>query len=143
MITKVNPVEYLRPIDRFNKMMEDLWGETPVLITPWSPAVDIKETPSELVFMIELPGIHEEDVEVEVRNENMLVVRGRREMRDEEKREDYVRIERHYGAFERMFTLNQPVLVDKIVALFRDGILTVTIPKVAAPKPLKVPIHKP
>lgn len=142
MITRMNPMDKVRPFERFNKLMEDLWVDTPMFLTPWTPPVDIRETAKEFVFTFELPGVHEEDVEIEVRNDNVLWVRGKREMLGEVKREEYLRVERTYGMFERAFTLYGKVLPEKIVATFKDGLLTVVVPKVAMPSPKKVAIHR-
>lgn len=143
MITRYNPVERFRAFDRFNQMMDEMFANTPnlELTAPWSPLVDVKETEKELTFIVELPGVAEKDIDVEV-VENRLTITGKREMNVEEKKEDYVRIERSYGTFMRTFNLDWPVKPELIKANFKDGVLRVTVPKAAVPQPKKVLVHK-
>lgn len=136
MITHLAPIERFRSFEHFNKMMEEMlggWNST------WSPVVDVKETEKELTFVCELPGLTEKDVTVEIRD-NLLTITGTREFCDEEKKKDYVRIERSYGTFQRSFSLNSPVKPDKIQATFKDGLLMVVIPKIETPQPKKIPV---
>lgn len=136
MITSLAPIERFRSFEHFNKMMEEMfsgWTNT------WAPIVDIKETEKELTFICELPGLTEKDVNVEVRD-NLLTITGKREFCGEEKKEDYVRIERSYGTFQRTFTLNTPVKPEEIKATFKDGLLMVLVPKIEAPLPKKIPV---
>ena len=135
-MTSLAPIDKLGRFDRFNKMMEDMfqgWSKV------WSPVVDIKETDKDLTFVCELPGLNEKDVEVEVR-ENMLTISGKREFHEKETKEDYIRIERSYGAFQRTFSLEAPVKPDMVEAKFKDGLLTVVVPKVELPQPKKIPV---
>jgi HSP20 family protein len=136
MITNLAPIERFRSFEHFNKMMEEMlsgWTST------WTPMVDVKETEKELTFICELPGMTEKDVNVEVR-ENLLTISGKREFVDETKKKDYVRVERSYGSFFRSFTLDSMVKPEKIQATFKDGLLTVVVPKIEAPKPKKIPV---
>ncbi|RMG25755.1 MAG: Hsp20/alpha crystallin family protein, partial [Armatimonadetes bacterium] len=71
---------------------------------------------------------------------DVLTIRGKREFSDEEKRDDYVRIERSYGSFQRSFTIGVPVKADEISATYRDGILTVVVPKADEVKPRKIEV---
>jgi HSP20 family protein len=93
----------------------------------WSPAVDVYETPECFVLSAELPGLRRDDITIEVQ-QDMLILRGSRPHVD---RPDarFHRIERGHGAFSRAFRLNAPVRVDAIAADFRDGVLTVLVPK--------------
>lgn len=131
--------ERMRPFDRFNRMMEEFF-ETPNVFRNWMPTVDVKETDNEFTFVAELPGVREENIDVEVIGD-ALHIRGRRDFMDEEKREDYVRIERSYGTFHRMFTLEHPVKPDDIVATFKDGLLMVRVPKLEGVKPYRVEVR--
>ena len=109
--------------------------------TARTPACDIYETEKELVLKMELPDVPKEFVHVTVEN-NVLTVRGERKFEENVDRENYHRIERNYGEFMRSFTL--PAFVDgnRIVADFRDGVLTVTLPKneEARPKQIEVKV---
>lgn len=127
MITRW-PGERLRSFDRFNQVMEDMLGGSD-LRSAWAPNVDVKETPKALTFIVELPGMDEKDVNVELLG-NILTIRGSREFNQEEKKDDYVRVERSFGTFQRSFTLDVPVKEDEIHAGFKKGLLTVTVPKV-------------
>lgn len=126
MITRW-PGERLRSFDRFNQMMEDFINGDE-LRTSWSPLVDVKETAKELTFEVELPGLQEKDVNVELIGDT-LTISGSRETQSEEKKDEYVRIERSYGSFRRSFTLDIPVKREEINATFKNGLLTVTVPK--------------
>ncbi len=126
MITRW-PGERLQSFNRFSKMMEEMFG-TEEFRGTWTPMVDVKETPKVLTFIAELPGMHEKDVEVELIGDT-LTIRGSREFTKEEDKDEYVRIERNYGTFQRSFTLDIPVKQDEILASFKNGLLTVTVPK--------------
>lgn len=127
MITRF-PTLPIRSMDRLSKMMEDLLPEPDALRQGWYPSVDVKETDQEVVFLMDLPGVKEEDIEVEL-NGDLLTLCGRREHVEEEKRKDYVRIERESGEFRRSFTLNFAAKPEKIVAEHQNGVLKVTVPK--------------
>ncbi|MFQ3581429.1 MAG: Hsp20/alpha crystallin family protein [Chloracidobacterium sp.] len=94
----------------------------------WSPAVDIYETEKEIVLKAELPDVKQEDIRVSVDN-NRLSVTGERKFESEVKRENYHRIERSYGSFARTFTLPPTVDQDGIRAEYKQGVLTVSLPK--------------
>ena len=107
----------------------------------WSPNVDVNETDKEYLLHAELPGIDKKEIEVSV-NDSVLTLRGER--RFEEKKEDtennYLFRENRYGKFERSFRFSETVLEDKISAKYKDGILTITIPKAEIPEAHKVEI---
>lgn len=131
--------ERMRSFDRFSKMMEEVFGTGEEFRGVWSPTVDVKETPKELIFIAELPGLVQKDIDVEM-NGDILTIRGVREALNETEKENYVRIERSFGTFQRSFTLDVPVKPDKIDAVYKDGILTVTVPKSESALPRKVSI---
>ena len=107
----------------------------------WQPAVDIHETSKELRLDLELPGILEEDVEVEVEN-GMLTVRGQKSAERKEEGEEgrYHLVERSYGTFFRSFQLPPGVDEKQIGADFDKGVLRITIPKAALPQPRRIQI---
>jgi HSP20 family protein len=141
MSTLIAPIERYRTFDRFNKLAHELFENTGGLtsLVPWAPLVDVKQTPKETTFLIDLPGLEEKDVEIEI-DRDVLTISGRREMRKDERREDFVRLERSYGSFQRSFTLESAVKPELVKAQFKDGLLTVTVPRVPALEPKKVPI---
>src|SRR4030081_3984561 len=106
----------------------------------WTPAVDIKETDNDIRIDLELPGLRPEDVEITAEN-GLLTIRG--EKRSERKEGDDGRfhvVERSYGTFMRTFTLPQGVDENQIQAEFKDGVLSIRIPKTALPQPKRIQI---
>ena len=97
----------------------------------WTPAVDLCETADRFVLSIELPGLTRDQIKIDIRDET-LTVRGERPVRHEEGFH-FHRVERGHGAFSRSFPLPQPVRDDEIEAEFRDGVLTVVVPKTTPP----------
>ena len=95
-----------------------------------SPAVDIAETEKAYEITAELPGIDEKNVEVKFAN-GVLTIKGEKQEQKEEKKKDYYLSERNYGSFQRAFQVPDSVDTDKIEATFKNGVLTVTLPKSA------------
>ena len=112
---------------------------------PWIPPVDIRETENELVVKADIPDMKFEDIDVRLEN-GTLTLRGERhfEKETEEKKEDgaWHRVERAYGTFERVFTLPDTVNPDGVKADYKNGALTITLPKkeIAKPRQVKVQI---
>lgn len=109
-------------------------------LTAWSPSVDVYETENDLVIKADLPEVIEKDIDVRVEN-NMLTIRGERKLEQRVKEENYLRMERSYGFFTRSFSLPNTVNTEQIQAQYRDGVLTVTLPKRAESKPKQVKIN--
>ncbi|HZP82782.1 MAG TPA: Hsp20/alpha crystallin family protein [Chthonomonadaceae bacterium] len=105
----------------------------------WSPPVDVYEDKDSIVLKVELPGVQQNEIDIEMAGET-LTIRGERKFEDEARRENYIRIERQYGAFQRSFTIGIPIEEDKVKATYRNGILEITIPKSEATKPKKVQV---
>ena len=95
----------------------------------WTPAVDLYETADRFVLSIELPGLKRDQIKIELQHD-MLTVRGERAVQHEEGAR-FHRVERGHGPFARTFTLPQPADGDRVQAEFRDGVLTVVIPKLS------------
>jgi len=108
--------------------------------TNWRPAVDVFDGDDKLVIKAELPGIEKKDIEVDVR-EGVLTLRGERSYENEVKEHNCYRKERSYGKFHRSFTLPENVETEKIEASFKDGVLTLDIPKSEERKPKKIAVH--
>lgn len=106
---------------------------------PWSPAVDILESENELVVKADLPEVNEKDIDVQVENQT-LTIRGERKFEKEENA-GFHRIERSYGSFLRSFAVPSTVETDKVAAQYRNGVLTVRLPKKEAAKPRQVKIQ--
>src|SRR5262245_45196239 len=105
----------------------------------WSPPVDVYEDQDAIVIKVDLPGMKQEEIDIE-RNNETLTIKGERKFEDEARREKYVRVERQYGLFQRSFTIGIPVEAEKVKATYRDGILELTLPKAEAVKPKKVQV---
>jgi HSP20 family protein len=94
----------------------------------WMPAMDIRESKDAIEVMAELPGIDAKDVDVSVQ-ENMLTIRGERRREEVKEDETVHRTEREYGVFERSFSLPRSADPEKIAASYKDGVLSLTVPK--------------
>jgi HSP20 family protein len=93
-----------------------------------APSIDVSETDSEIKVEAELPGVDQKDVEVVV-TDNVLTIKGEKKAEKEEKKKDYHLVERSYGGFARSVTLPFAAEPDKAKASFKNGVLTVTLPK--------------
>ena len=105
----------------------------------WTPAVDIAEHDDEYLVKVELPGVNKDDVKITLEN-NILTIRGEKKQEKETKKENYHRIERSYGSFQRSFTLPTSVKSDKIDAAYKDGILQIALPKAEEAKPKQIEV---
>jgi HSP20 family protein len=105
----------------------------------WTPAVDMYEGDEAFTLTAELPGFSKDDVQVEIKD-NRLTLRGERKREAEVKEAQYHRVERVYGAFQRSIRLPALVDADKAEAVFKDGVLKLTLPKAeeAKPKPISI-----
>jgi HSP20 family protein len=108
-------------------------------ITTWAPAVDIYETPNELVVKADLPDVNEKDIDIRVEN-NLLTIRGERKFESSVSEDNYLRVERTYGSFSRSFTLPNTVNAETIHAEYKNGVLTVNLPKREESKPRQVKV---
>ena len=105
----------------------------------WAPAVDVYETENELVVKADLPDVQEKDIDVRVEN-NTLTIRGERRFSNEVHEDNYLRVERAYGTFTRSFSLPDTVNTEAIKAEYRDGVLSVRMPKREETKPKQIKI---
>jgi HSP20 family protein len=94
----------------------------------WVPAVDIVEREHEITLKAELPGVEPRDVAISLEN-NVLTLQGHRESEKEVRKENYYRMERATGAFARSFTIPVSIDSDRVTADFKNGLLTITLPK--------------
>ncbi len=105
----------------------------------WIPAMDVVETDDSFVLRADLPGMSEQDVNIEL-EDNVLTISGERKAEHERNGEGYYRVERAWGAFSRSLTLPEGVEADAVKASFDTGVLEVRIPKPEQQKPRKVQI---
>jgi HSP20 family protein len=105
----------------------------------WIPAIDLVETESDFVLRADLPGLSEDDVNIEL-EDNVLTVSGERKSEHEESKQGYYRVERSSGSFRRTLTLPEGVDADSVKATFDRGVLEIRVPKPEQRKPRKVQI---
>jgi HSP20 family protein len=105
----------------------------------WAPPVDVSENENEMTIRLDLPGVDRESVDVQLTGET-LVIRGERRFERREG-ESTIHLERPFGTFQRSFNLSVPVQADRVNAGYKDGVLTVTLPKQEAVKPRKIQIQ--
>lgn len=105
----------------------------------WVPPADIYETDNDLVVVTDLPGVDPKTVDVRVEN-NVLTIRGERHFEQKVEKENFFRAERPYGTFARSFTLSSAVDTDKIRANYRNGVLSISLPKAEQAKPKRIQI---
>ena len=140
-IVRWNPLGSLAgmEIDRLNRMFADFQNEA--FNQAWVPAVDIYETDShEVVIKAELPDVKKEGINVTFEN-NVLTLSGERKQEETTKREQYQRVERHFGSFSRSFTLPATVDASRIVASYKDGVLTIRLPRREEAKPKQISVN--
>lgn len=125
-------------------LMEELWrgpfGGFPMLERAEFPVVDVSESENEIMVKAELPGMEAKDVDITLEN-NQLLIKGEKRFEEEEKKENYHRIERSYGSFFRSIPMPVKVKAEGIKAKFEKGILNITLPKDEAAKSRKIEIE--
>jgi HSP20 family protein len=109
-------------------------------LVEWVPVVDVMETDEDFQIRAELPGVEKEDVKLSVEN-GVLAISGHREQDKEEKGKRYHRIERAYGSFARSFTMPDVVDEQKVTAEFKNGVLTVRLPKSEKARPKSIEVR--
>jgi HSP20 family protein len=121
--------------DSINRLFNESNGR------PWVPAVDIKETENDLILKADVPDVDMKDIDIRVEN-GTLTIRGERKFESEKKDGSWHRVERSYGTFERAFTLPETVNFDAVKADYKNGVLTVILPKkeMAKPRQIKVAV---
>ncbi|MGA9121664.1 MAG: Hsp20/alpha crystallin family protein [Bacteroidota bacterium] len=140
------PSDILGMQKEINRMFEEFFrGEEDDLGLPsssWRPAVDIVEKDGEYLAKVEIPGVNKDDVKVSLM-ENVLTIRGEKTQEKKEESTNYHHIERFSGSFQRSFELPGRVKTDKIDAEYKDGILTIRLPKAEESKTrqIEVKVH--
>lgn len=128
---------FRKEMDRF---LERFWDvdETPT-VGAWNPRVDLSETKEALMLKAEMPGIEPKDLQLTIEN-GVITLQGEKRQETEDKGERYYRTERNYGSFVRSLRLPANVDATKVTALFKHGVLTVTMLKAAEARGTTVPI---
>ena len=115
----------------FDKLFDDFYrsySEGSEDVSSGYPVVDIRETKDDFIISAEMPDVNKEDVNINL-SDNTLTIKGEKKKEEEKKGENYHRVERSYGTFQRSFTLPTKVENNKIKANYKDGILVITLPK--------------
>jgi HSP20 family protein len=139
-LTPWAPMSSLRQeMDRLFDRFFEPQTEEALALGEWAPSLDLTETKDALVVKVEVPGLDPKDIQISLQ-EQLLTIKGEKKVEKEEKDERRHRVERAYGAFTRAIRL--PVAVDgeKVTAGFKNGVLTVTLPKTPAAKGTTIPI---
>jgi HSP20 family protein len=144
-LVKYNPLRELRTMqDQMNRLLNLSWNHDlpseDIKEGLWQPAVDIYETTDSIVIKAELPDVDQKDIEVRI-EDGTLILKGERKHGDEVKKENYHRIERYFGSFQRSFNLPTTVDQEKIEANCDKGILTIVLPKKEATQPKLINIQ--
>ena len=143
-IVKYNPFRDLRTMqEQMNRLLDMAWnrefGEE-LREGVWQPPVDIYEDENSVVIKAEVPDVDQKDIEVRI-EDNTLTLRGERKHNNEVKKENYHRVERYYGQFQRIFTLPQTIDQEKVKASCEKGVLTITLPKREETKPKQISVE--
>ncbi len=142
MLTRWNPNRTLLDINRdMGRFIDDffsnqLLSDADVQI---SPRVDIEENDNEFIITAEVPGVDKKDININY-HDGMLTISGQKGNESERKDKNFHRIERSYGSFSRSLSFHTSVVQDKIDATYKDGILTVVLPKAEEAKPKQIDI---
>ena len=147
MITRWDPFRELNSItDRMNRLFQDAWGNTGrtseegLATMNFVPPVDVYEDEHNVTIKMEVPGIDQKDIDIRLEN-NTLVVRGERKFEQDEKEENFHRIERRYGSFYRAFTLPNTVDTENVNANYENGVLKIQLAKRAEAKPKQIKVN--
>jgi len=105
----------------------------------WRPQVDVSETKEAVVVKAEIPGVEQKDINVSLQDQ-VLTIRGEKHQEKDEKHEKYHRVERSWGIFTRAFRMPAAVAGDKVTATFKDGMLTITLPKALEARGTTIPV---
>jgi len=140
----LTPFEQMSSLrDEINRLFEAPFGDlarTSEFSNGWAPVLDLREDKDHLVATLELPGMKKEDLDVSV-HEGVLSVSGERKQETTSEESDVHRSERSYGRFVRTLSLPKPVKVSDIKASYKDGILTIVMPKTEEAKPKQITVN--
>jgi HSP20 family protein len=129
-----------RSADIFGQqLLPTLWGNMYSDTALWAPAIDVVEKDDKFVAKVELPGVHEEDVDVIIMGD-MMIIEGEKQAESEVKKKGYSYTETSYGSFSRSIAIPSIVDIDKISANFDKGVLEIDLPKSVEVKPKKISV---
>jgi len=143
-IVRYNPLRELRGMqEQMNRLLDLAWNREPgeeLREGVWQPLVDIFENDEAVVIRAELPGVEQDAIEVKIEG-STLTIRGERKQDAEVRQENYHRVERYYGPFQRSFLLPQTIDQEKVKAACDKGVLTITLPKKQLTKPRQITVQ--
>jgi HSP20 family protein len=141
-VTRFSPGRDVSSVhDEMERMFRAAFGDRAATTAgAFTPILDVEENDDTFTLYIELPGVDPDEVEVSL-EENVLTIAGERRFYDEKDAEGFRRIERHFGRFHRAVRLPDRVDPDKVDASFRDGMLTITVPKAEEAKPRRIQVQ--
>jgi len=122
--------DFFNDLEPFFKESRSVWGES----VDFHPGMDIKETDTEVKVMVDLPGMEKDAIEVSV-EDGVLAVKGERKGEKRTEENGYVHYERSFGRFERRIRLPEDVEEEKVTAEYKEGVLTITMPRKKVEKP--------
>lgn len=130
---------FKKEMDRlFERFLEPAWAEVTTL-GAWEPKVDVTESKDAVTVKAELPGVDQNDIAVSLQD-GVLTIKGEKEEEKEEKGKQCHRVERAYGAFARAIRMPAAVDAGKVTATFKDGVVTITLPKAPEAKGTTIPV---
>jgi HSP20 family protein len=129
-----------REMDRLlNRFLEEKLQEESSAGAEWAPSMDVSETKDSLIAKLEVPGMDPKDIQISLQ-ENLLTIKGEKTQEQDEKEEHFHRVERTYGMFARSVRLPVTVDASKVAASFKNGLLTITLPKTPTSRGTTIPI---
>ncbi len=143
IITRWDPFRELAQLQsRVNRVFQEANAgqEEGFTTTSFVPPVDIYETEQSIVLKVEVPGVEQKDLDIRIEN-NTITIRGERKFEKEVKEENFHRVERRYGSFQRSFTLPNTVNTENVTADYENGLLKVTLAKRAEAKPKQIKVN--
>jgi HSP20 family protein len=144
VITRWDPFRELSTLqNRVNSLFQDYGRNSQDELTAsgsFIPAVDVYEDEHKVTLKLEVPGVKQEDLDVQV-EKNTLTIRGERKFEKEEKEENFQRIERRYGSFSRSFTLPNTIDTESVNASYEHGVLKIELAKREEAKPKQIKVN--
>ena len=137
-----SPVDRLASLrDEMDRLFDFTWPTRDSgLFSGWSPALDVHDEKDNLVVQVELPGMKKDEIDISL-HDGVLTVSGERKTEREQKEGETFRSERYFGKFQRSVTLPSQVDSAKVQAAYKDGVLTVSLPKAEAAKPKHIAVN--
>jgi HSP20 family protein len=143
-IVKYNPMRELRSMqEQMSRLLDMAWNREPgeeLKEGVWQPPVDIFEDKDAVYIKAELPGIDQKDIDIKI-EDNTLTIKGERKYEEDVRKENYHRVERYYGGFQRTFALPNTIDQERVKANCDKGVLTVMLPKREETKPKQIKVE--